>query len=143
MSSFNRRTNICAANLSILTIVTSEIQRGPQNDKDSAIMSGESSLGPPAPLFYKQTSSGQSLSSPRRLSTPVGRLTFPPGHQEPDLSRSDDGYQNGTVSLNERPGTSRFKQSVSQGCQVVNLHQFSAGSTRIIRLIAPSHDSKG
>ncbi|KAF9791225.1 hypothetical protein BJ322DRAFT_1203138 [Thelephora terrestris] len=39
---------------------------------------------------------GQSFSSPRRMSTPVrpDRLTFPPDHQEPDLSRSDDGYQN-------------------------------------------------
>ena len=76
---------------------------------------------------HKQISGRQSLSSPRRLSTPVppDRLTFPPDHQEPNLSRSDDGYQNGTVPQNERPGTSRFKQFVRQCCHTVNLYWFT------------------
>ena len=51
------------------------------------------------------------------MSTPIrpDRLTFPPDHQEPDLSRSDDGHQNDAILLNERPGSSRFKQSAHQG----------------------------
>jgi len=75
---------------------------------------GNNNLGGPTRPTKRQRLgyNGQSPSSPRRLSTPVppDRLTFPPGHQEPDLSRSDDGYQNGTAPPNERPGTSRFKQ---------------------------------
>ena len=64
-------------------------------------------------LLYKRAISRNSFSSPRRMSTPVrpDRLTFPPDHQDPDLSRSDDGYQNEIVP-SERPGSSRFKQSV-------------------------------
>ena len=52
------------------------------------------------------------------MSTPVrpDRLTFPPDHQEPDLSRSDDGYSHDVVPPNERPGSHRFKSFVHRGC---------------------------
>jgi len=57
------------------------------------------------------------------MSTPIrtDRLTFPPDHQEPDLSRSDDGYQHDVIPPNERPGSRRFKSFVyrdSRGSQL-------------------------
>lgn len=76
-----------------------------------------------------------SFSSPRRMSTPIrpDRLTFPPDHQEPNLSRSDDGYQNDTIPQNERPGSRRFQQFVHQSCHGINSPRF-VGSTRTTRL---------
>ena len=70
-------------------------------------------------LTCKQVISRNSFSSPRRMSTPVrpDRLTFPPDHQEPDLSRSDDGYPHDVVPSNERPGSRRFKSFVHRGCR--------------------------
>lgn len=133
-SSYNRRTNICAANLNTLAIATLGIPAGPRNDRGSIIMGG---LGPTTfPQVYQRFSGRrQSFSSPRRMSTPVrpDRLTFPPDHQEPDLSRSDDGCQNGTMPQNERPGSSRFKQSVHRDSYGANSPWFS-GSTRTVRL---------
>ena len=75
------------------------------------------------------------------MSTPVhpDRLTFPPDHQEPDLLRSDDGYQNDTIPQNERPGSSCFKQFVRQDCHGVSSLRF-IGSTHTIRL---EHHSQG
>jgi len=60
------------------------------------------------------------------MSTPVrpDRLTFPPGHQEPDLSRSDDGHQHDVVPPNERPGSRRFKSFVHQGSRGFQLTSF-------------------
>lgn len=77
------------------------------------------------------------------MSTPIRpeRLTFPPDHQEPDLSRSDDGYPNDSAPPNERPGSSRFNQFVCRDCHGINSPQF-AGSTLTIRLEHPSWDSR-
>ena len=62
------------------------------------------------------------------MSTPVrpDRLTFPPDHQEPDLSRSDDGHQHDVVPPNERPGSRRFKSFVhrdSRGFQLTSFYR--------------------
>ena len=69
-------------------------------------------------ISYKQVISRNSFSSPRRMSTPArpDRLTFPPDHQEPDLSRSDEGYPHDVVPPNERPGSRRFKSFVHRSC---------------------------
>ena len=69
------------------------------------------------------------------MSTPIrpDRLTFPPDHQEPDLSRSDDGNQHGIIPPSERPGSSRFRQSVRQACYCMGSPWF-LGSTPIIDL---------
>lgn len=69
------------------------------------------------------------------MSTPVrpDRLTFPPDHQEPDLSRSDDGYQDDVVPPNERPGSRQFKSFVRRDCHGINSPWF-VGSTHTIRL---------
>jgi len=57
------------------------------------------------------------------MSTPVrpDRLTFLPDHQEPDLSRSDDGYQQDIVPPNERPGSRQFKSFVHRGSRGLQL----------------------
>ena len=75
------------------------------------------------------------------MSTPVrpDRLTFPPDHQEPDLSRSDDGCQNDIVPPNERPGSRRFKSFVHRDRHGVNSPWF-VGNTHTIHL---EHHSSG
>lgn len=70
--------------------------------------------------------SRNSFSSPRRMSTPArpDRLTFPPDHQEPDLSRSDDGFQDEIVAPNERLGSRQFKSFVYRGCHGITSPRF-------------------
>ena len=100
-------------------------------------------------LLYKLVISRNSFSSPRRMSTPgrPDRLTLPPDHQEPDLSRSDDGYQHDVVPPNERPGSRRFKSFVhrgSRGFQLISLYRKYTynppGTSQLRQQVSVPHD---
>ncbi|KAF9646385.1 hypothetical protein BDM02DRAFT_3026715 [Thelephora ganbajun] len=104
------------AELISLRSINERLQQENEYMRSQLEYSGNSDPGDPSRPTKRQRLDyhGDSFSSPRRMSTPVrpDRLTFPPDHQEPALSRSDDGYQHYTIPPNERPGSSRFKQSV-------------------------------